>query len=185
VKSSSSSSSSSSSLGSSERMGGYDWFISLQFYVFQIMLVSVVYPCCFKRCYEYVSYVQLYRFYLYFVSDSAIRYMSCLLISLVQSSCFIRCYLYVSVVLSCRFTCCHMFIAVMRYMFCIAVMLYISCLHVLNNHMFHMMIDHLFHIVMDIFDIMISMVNNLLYVIIITLTCGIKMTWKLPNNLTI
>jgi hypothetical protein len=38
---------------------------------------------------------------------------------------------------------------------------------------------------MDMFDIMISMVNNLLYVIIITLICGIKMTWKLPNHLTI
>jgi hypothetical protein len=43
----------------------------------------------------------------------------------------------------------------------------------------------MFHIVMDMFDIMISMVNNLLYVIIIMLICGIKMTWKLPNILTI
>jgi hypothetical protein len=43
----------------------------------------------------------------------------------------------------------------------------------------------MFHIVMDMFDIMISMVNNLLYVIIITLICGIKMTWKLPNILTV
>jgi hypothetical protein len=42
----------------------------------------------------------------------------------------------------------------------------------------------MFHIVMDMFDIMISMVNNLLYVIIITLICGIKMTWKLSNHLT-
>jgi hypothetical protein len=38
---------------------------------------------------------------------------------------------------------------------------------------------------MDMFDIMISMVNNILYVIIITLICEIKMTRKLPNNLTI
>jgi hypothetical protein len=73
--------------GSSERMGGYDWFISLLFYVFQIMLVSVVYPCCFKRCYESVSFVQLYHFCLYSMSVSAIRYMSYLLVSLVQSSC--------------------------------------------------------------------------------------------------
>jgi hypothetical protein len=158
--------------GSSERMGGYDWFISL----FQIMLVSVVYPCCFKRCYESVSFVQLYRFCLYSVSVSAIRYMLCLLVSLVQSSCFIHCCLYVSVVLSYRFTCCHMFIAVIRYMFCLIVMLHISCFHVLNNHMLHIIIDHMFHIVMDMFDIMISMVNNLLYVIIIMLICGVKMT---------
>jgi hypothetical protein len=51
--------------------------------------------------------------------------------------------------------------------------------------MLHMIIDHMFHIVMDMFDIMISMVNTLLYVIIITLICGIKMTWKLPNHLTV
>jgi hypothetical protein len=31
-----------------------------------------------------------------------------------------------------------------------------------------MIIDHMFHIIMDMFDIMISMINNLLYVIIIT-----------------
>jgi hypothetical protein len=31
---------------------------------------------------------------------------------------------------------------------------------------------------------MISMVNNLLYVIVITLIYGIKITWKLPNILT-
>jgi hypothetical protein len=110
------------------------------------------------------------------VSVSAIRYIPCLLVSLVQSSCFIHCCLYVSVVLSRCFTCCHMFIAVMRYMFCLTVMLHISCFYVLNNHMLHMIIDHMFHIVMDMFDIMISMVNNLLYVIIITLICGIKMT---------
>jgi hypothetical protein len=42
--------------------------------------------------------------------------------------------------------------------------------------MLHMIIDHMFYIVMDMFDIMISMVNNLLYVIIVTLICGIKMT---------
>jgi hypothetical protein len=51
--------------------------------------------------------------------------------------------------------------------------------------MLHMIIDHMFHIVMDMFYIMISMVNNLLYVITITLIYGIKMTWKLPNILTI
>jgi hypothetical protein len=40
------------------------------------------------------------------------------------------------------------------------------------------------HIVMDIFDIMISMINHLLYVIIIMLICGIKMIWKMPIFLT-
>jgi hypothetical protein len=41
------------------------------------------------------------------------------------------------------------------------------------------------HIVMDIFEIMIFMVNYLLYVIIIMLIYGIKMIWKMPINLTI
>jgi hypothetical protein len=113
--------------GSSKRMGGYDRFISMLFYAFLIMLVSVIYPCCFKRCYEFVSYVQSYCFCLYLVSVSAIRYMPCLLVSLIQSSCFVRCCLYVSVVLSRRFTCCLMFIAVIGYMSCLAVMLHISC----------------------------------------------------------
>jgi hypothetical protein len=42
----------------------------------------------------------------------------------------------------------------------------------------------MFHIVIDIFDIMISMINYLLYVIIIMLIYGIKMIWKMPIFLT-
>jgi hypothetical protein len=45
------------------------------FYVFQIILVLVVYPCCFKCCYESVSFVQLYCFCLYSVSVSTIYVM--------------------------------------------------------------------------------------------------------------
>jgi hypothetical protein len=41
------------------------------------------------------------------------------------------------------------------------------------------------HIVIDIFDIMISMINHLLYVITIMLIYGIKMIWKIPIILTI
>jgi hypothetical protein len=37
------------------------------------------------------------------------------------------------------------------------------------------------HIIMDIFDVMI---NYILYVIIIMLIYGIKMTWKMPIILT-
>jgi hypothetical protein len=43
----------------------------------------------------------------------------------------------------------------------------------------------MFHIVMDIFDIMISMINYLLYVITIMLIYGIKMIWKMLIILTI
>jgi hypothetical protein len=38
---------------------------------------------------------------------------------------------------------------------------------------------------MDQFEIMISMVNYLLYVIIIMLIYGIKMIWKMPIILTV
>jgi len=42
--------------------------------------------------------------------------------------------------------------------------------------MFYMLIDHMFHITMNMFDIMIYMINNLLYIIIIMLIYEIKMT---------
>jgi hypothetical protein len=41
------------------------------------------------------------------------------------------------------------------------------------------------HIGMDQFDITISIVNYLLYVIIIMLIYGIKMLWKMPIFLTL
>jgi hypothetical protein len=40
------------------------------------------------------------------------------------------------------------------------------------------------HIVMDIFEITISMIKHILYVIIIMLIYGIKMIWKMPIFLT-
>jgi hypothetical protein len=43
-----------------------------------------------------------------------------------------------------------------------------------------MLIDHMFYITMNMFDIIIYMINNLLYVIIIMLIYRIKMTLKLP-----
>jgi hypothetical protein len=50
--------------------------------------------------------------------------------------------------------------------------------------MIHMLYVLLIHIGMDQFDIMISMINYLLYVIIIMLIYGIKMIWKMPIILT-
>jgi hypothetical protein len=50
--------------------------------------------------------------------------------------------------------------------------------------MIHMFYVLLIHIVMDIFDITISIINYLLYVIIIMLIYGIKMIWKMPIFLT-
>jgi hypothetical protein len=50
--------------------------------------------------------------------------------------------------------------------------------------MIHMVYVLMIHIVMDIFDIMISLINHLLYVIIRILIYGIKMIWKMPIFLT-
>jgi hypothetical protein len=43
----------------------------------------------------------------------------------------------------------------------------------------------LIHIVMDIFEIMISMIKHILYVIIIMLIYGIKIIRKMPIFLTL
>jgi hypothetical protein len=50
--------------------------------------------------------------------------------------------------------------------------------------MIHMLCVLMIHIVMDMFEITISMVNYLLYVIIIILIYGIKMIWKMSIILT-
>jgi hypothetical protein len=51
--------------------------------------------------------------------------------------------------------------------------------------MIHMLYVLMIHIVIDIFDIMISMINHLLYVNTIMLIYGIKMIWKMPIILKI
>jgi hypothetical protein len=64
-------------------------------------------------------------------------------------------------------------------------MIHVPCLYAYYIYMIHMFYVLMFHIVMDIFDIMISMINHLLYVITIILIYGIKMIWKIPIILTI
>jgi hypothetical protein len=54
-------------------------------------------------------------------------------------------------------------------------MMHVPCLYAYYIYMIHTFYVLMIHIVMDIFDIMISMSNNLLYVIIIMLIYGIKM----------
>jgi hypothetical protein len=58
------------------------------------------------------------------------------------------------------------------------------CLYTYYIYIIHMLYVLLIHIGMDQFKIMISMVNYLLYVIIIMLIYGIKMIWKMPIILT-
>jgi hypothetical protein len=142
--------------GSSERMGGYDRFISLLFYVLQIIYVSYVHVYCFICNHEFISSVLSY-------------YIMTCLISVYASNIL---YLFVLILQSC-FLCCYLFI------FNCSVSLYIYYIYMI--HMFSVL---MIYIVMDLFDIMISMINHLLYVIIIMLIYGIKMIWKMPIFLT-
>jgi hypothetical protein len=51
--------------------------------------------------------------------------------------------------------------------------------------MIHMLYVLLIHIVMDIFEVVISMIKHILYVIIIMLIYGIKMIQKMTIFLTV
>jgi hypothetical protein len=85
-------------------------------------------------------------------------------------------YLFVLILQSCCL-CYYLFI------FNCSVILYAYRIYMI--YMNHMLYVLLIHIGMDQFEIMISMVNYLLYVIIIMLIYGIKMIWKMPIILTI
>jgi hypothetical protein len=137
--------------GSSERMEGYDQFISLLFCVLQIIYVSYIHLCCFICSHEFISSVLSYYNMLY-------------LFVLILQSCCLCCYL---IIFSC------------------SIIIYVPCLYAYYIYMIHMLYVLMIHIVMDIFDIMISMINHLLYVITIMLIYGIKMIWKMPIILTI
>jgi hypothetical protein len=138
--------------GSSERMGGYDHFNSLPFYVLQIIYVSYVHLYCFVCSHEFIQSVLSYHImtFLMPVHASNIPYLFVLIL---QSCCL----------------CCYLFI------FSCSAMMHVPCLYAYYIYMIHMFYVLMFHIVMDIFDIMISMINHLLYVIIIMLIYGIKM----------
>ena len=177
--------------GSSERMGGYDPFIFLLCFVFLFIHVAVVCLFCCAYYPGYVSYVLPCIFCFYFIYVSGISYMSCLLVSLVKLKRFICCYLYVSlvvqslrliycfsyvsVVLFRRLTYSLLFIAFLRYMSCLVIIFYILCFYIFNNLMFYMFMDNMFYIPMNMFNIMISIINYIIYVIIIMLIYRIKM----------
>jgi hypothetical protein len=73
--------------------------------------------------------------------------------------------------------CCYLFI------FNCSVSLYAYYIYMI--YMIHMLYVLLIHIDMNQFDITISMINYILYVITIMLIYGIKMIWKMPIILTI
>jgi hypothetical protein len=137
-------------------MGGYDQFSSLLFYVLQIIYISYIHLCCFVCSHRIIQTVLLYYI------------MTCLMS--VHASNML--YLFVLILQSC-YLCCYLFI--------------FNCsvsLHAYYIYMIHKIYVLMIHIVMDIFEITISLVNYLLYVIFIMLIYGIKMIWKMPIFLT-
>jgi hypothetical protein len=148
--------------GSSERMAGYDQFSSLLFYVLQIIYVSYVHICCFVCSHEFIQTVMSYHIMTFLMHVHAIN-IPYLFVLILQSFC-LYCYPFIS---SC------------------SIMQHIPCLYAYYIYMIHTFYILMFHIVMDIFDIMISMINHLLYVITIMLIYGIKIIWKMPIFLTI
>jgi hypothetical protein len=68
--------------GSSERMGGYDQFMFLLFYVLQIIYVSYIHLCCFICSNDFISSVMSYYNMLY-------------LSVLILQSCCLCCYLFI------------------------------------------------------------------------------------------
>jgi hypothetical protein len=135
---------------SSERMGGYDQFISILFYVLQITYVSYIHLCCFISSHVFISSVPSFYNMLY------------LFVLVLQSSCLYY-YLFIS---SC------------------SAIIHEPCLYTYYIYMIHMLYVLLIHNGMDQFEITISMVNYLLYVIIIMLIYGIKIIRKMPIFLT-
>jgi hypothetical protein len=132
---------------SSERMGGYDQFISLLFFILQIIYVHT---CCFIYSHKFIQSVLSYYNMLY------------LSVLILQSSC-LYCYLFIS-----------------SYF----VIIHEPCLYAYYIYSIHMLYVLLIHTGMNQFEITISMVNYLLYVIIIMLIYGIKIIRKMPIFLT-
>jgi hypothetical protein len=123
-----------------------------------------LFPYCFAFCRLYMSYIHLCCFICSnnFILSVLSYYNMLYLFVLILQSCCLYCYMFI-------FNC--------------SVSLYAYRIYMI--YMIHMLCVLMIHIGMDQFDITISIVNYLLYVIIIMLIYGIKMLWKMPIFLTL
>jgi hypothetical protein len=142
---------------SSERMEEYDQFISLLFFILQIIYVH---SCCFIYSHKFIQ------------SDLSYYIMTCLMPD--HTGNMIN--LFVLILQSCCL-CCHLFT------FSCSIIIHIPCLYPYYIYMIHMLYVLLIYN-MDIFEIVISMIKHILYVIIIMLIYGIKIIWKMSIFLT-
>jgi hypothetical protein len=76
--------------GSSERMRGYDQFISLLFYVLQIIYVSYIHLCCFICSNDFISSILSYYNMLYL----SVLILQCLCFYLFIFNCSVSLYAY-------------------------------------------------------------------------------------------
>jgi hypothetical protein len=130
-------------------MREYDQFISLLFYILQIIYIHT---CCFIYSHKFIQFVLSYYIMTCMMSDHTSNMVN--LFVLILQSCCLCCYLFV-------FSC--------------SIIIHVSCLYAYYIYMIHIFYVVLIHIVMDIFEIVISMIKHILYVIIILLIYGIKM----------
>jgi hypothetical protein len=144
---------------SSERMGGYDQFISLLFY---ILLIIYVHTCCFIYSHKFIQSVLSYYIMTCLMPDHTSNMINLFVLNL--QLCYLCCYLFI-------FSC--------------SIIIHVPCLYAYYIYMIHMLYVLLIHIVMDIFETVISMIKHILCVIIIMLIYGIKIIWKMHIFLTI
>jgi hypothetical protein len=144
---------------SSERMAGYDQFISLLFFILQIIYVHT---CCFIYSHKFIKSVLSYYIMTCLMPDHTSNMIN-LFVLILQSCCL----------------CCYLFI------FSCSIIIHVPCLFAYYIYMIHMFCVLMIYIIMDNFEIMLSMFDYLLYVIIIMLIYGIKMVRKMPIFLTL
>jgi hypothetical protein len=144
------------------RVSGYDLFVFPQFYVALSLFVSVALSCRFSSCVISVSVGLFHHFTKYLLSVPAM-FKFCVYASVLQFHCFASICLSVSI---------HLFICFDSYiMFGTVTESYIPC-YIL---MFDMLYGSYLHVVIMI-HAMFIFINNIIYVIIILLIYGIKMT---------
>src|SRR5688572_19211179 len=120
--------------GSSERMGWYDQFSFLLFYVLQIIYVSYIHLCCFICSNDFISSILSYYNMLY------------LFVLILQSYC-LGCYLFI-------FNCSVSLYAYYIYMVYMIHMFYVLMIHIVMD-IFDIMISMINHILYVIIVILI------------------------------
>jgi hypothetical protein len=127
-------------LGSSERMGGYDQFSSLQFYILHIIYVSYIHLCCFICTNDFIL--------------SVLSFCNMIDLSvLILQSCCLYFYLFI-------FNCSVSVHVYRIYMIYIIHMFYVLMIHIVMD-IFDIMVNHLLYVIIIILIYGIKMVRKM------------------------